>query len=112
MGGEILDAVLARMNDFGRIAQCGAISMYNASKPVPGPYNYMNVVIRRLKIQGFIVMDHADRFPPAYEKLATLHHEGKMNWKFHEDEGLENTLDAFRKLYSGSNYGKLLLKVA
>lgn len=112
VGGEILDAVLARMNDFGRIAQCGAISMYNASKPVPGPYNYMNVVIRRLKIQGFIVMDHADRFPPAYEKLATLHHEGKMNWKFHEDEGLENTLDAFRKLYSGSNYGKLLLKVA
>ncbi len=112
VGGQILDEVLARMNDFARIAQCGAISMYNATEPQPGPYNYMNVVIRRIKIQGFIVMDHMDRFPEAYEKLATLHHAGKMNWKFHEEEGLENVLNAFRKLYSGDNYGKLLLKVA
>lgn len=112
VGGEILDEVLARMNDFGRIAQCGAISMYNADKPMPGPYNYLNVIVRRIKIQGFIVLYHMDRFPEAYEKLATLHHEGKMNWKFHEDEGIENVLDAFRKLYSGDNYGKLLLKVA
>lgn len=112
VAGKILDEVMGRMNNFGRIAQSGAISMYNASKPQPGPYNYMNIVIRRLTIKGFIVMDHVDRYPAAYEKIASLHQAGKMNWKFHEDEGLENALDALRKLYSGDNYGKLLLKVA
>lgn len=112
VGGEILDAVLGQMNDFGRIAQCGAISMYNAARPVPGPYNYMNIVIRRLKIQGFIVLDHADRYPEAHAELARLRQQGKLAWHFDEEQGLENALDAFRKLYSGANTGKVLLKVA
>ncbi len=112
VGGDILDHVMGQMNDFGRIAQCGAISIYNAKKPVPGPYNYMNVVVRRLKIQGFIVMDYAARYPEAYTRLAELRHAGKLNWKLEEDQGIENTLSAFRKLYSGGNEGKMLLKVS
>ena len=111
VGGEILDAVLARMNNFGRIAQCGAISMYNADRPQPGPYNYLNIIMRRLKVQGFIVTDYHKRFGEAHQALAELRAAGKMNWKFHEERGLENALDAFRKLYSGDNYGKLLLHV-
>lgn len=112
VGGDILDAVLGRMNDFARVAQCGAISMYNADKPVPGPYNYINIVMRRIKIQGFIVLDHMDRYPEAFEVLAGLRNDGKLHWDFDLDEGLDNALTAFRKLYSGDNTGKMLLKVA
>lgn len=111
VGGAILGHVLARMNNFGRIAQCGAISMYNAAGPVPGPYNYMNVVVRRLKIQGFVITDYVERYPEAYKKLAELRHAGKVEWKLEQDAGIENVLSAFRKLYSGGNEGKLLLKV-
>lgn len=111
VGGDILGAVLGRMNDFGRIAQCGAISMYNEDKPQPGPHNYMNVVVRRLKIQGFVVTDFIKRYPEAYKVLASLRQQGELNWKLHEESGFENLLDAFRKLYSGGNEGKLLLRV-
>ncbi|MDN5875045.1 MAG: NADP-dependent oxidoreductase [Sinobacteraceae bacterium] len=112
VGGPILDAVLGRINDFGRVAQCGTISMYNAQQPVPGPYNYANVVLRRIKIQGFIVLDHRERYPEAHQELVRLRKAGKLHWSVHEDEGLKNALTVFRKLYSGGNQGKLLLKVA
>ncbi|MDN5938192.1 MAG: NADP-dependent oxidoreductase [Salinisphaera sp.] len=111
VGGDILSAVLGQVNDFARIAQCGAISTYNDEKPQPGPYNYVNVVIRRVKIQGFIVMDFMDRYPEAYGALAQLRAQGGLKWKIHEEQGLENMLNVFRKLFSGENEGKLLLKV-
>ncbi|MDN5873502.1 MAG: zinc-binding dehydrogenase, partial [Sinobacteraceae bacterium] len=69
-------------------------------------------VIRRLKIQGFIVMDFMDRYPEAYAELARLRGAGQLNWRFDHAQGLENALTAFRKLYSGANNGKMLLKVA
>jgi len=112
VGGSILDEVLGRMNNFGRVAQCGAISMYNADAPQPGPYNYLNIVVRRIKIQGFIVLDHIDRYPEAYEHMAGLRSQGKLNWKLEEDEGIESLLSAFRKLFSGENAGKMMVRVA
>ena len=61
-GGEILDAVLANINLKARIVLCGLISQYNASGPVPGPYNFANVLMKRARIEGFIIIDYLPRF--------------------------------------------------
>jgi NADPH-dependent curcumin reductase CurA len=112
VGGDILDTVLAQMNFRGRVAICGLISAYNATSPVPGPYNFRSVLVNRLRVQGFIVFDFIDRYPEAYEKLGTWHKEGKL--KFREDVregGLEAFPDVLKMLYTGENFGKLILKV-
>jgi NADPH-dependent curcumin reductase CurA len=100
------------MNFRGRVAICGLISAYNATSPVPGPYNFRSVLVNRLRVQGFIVFDFIDRYPEAYEKLGTWHKEGKL--KFREDVregGLEAFPDVLKMLYTGENFGKLILKV-
>jgi NADPH-dependent curcumin reductase CurA len=112
VGGDILDTVLAQMNFKGRVAICGLISAYNATSPVPGPYNFRSVLVNRLRIQGFIVFDFIKKYPEAYEKLGTWHKEGKL--KFKEDVregGLEAFPDVLKMLYTGENFGKLILKV-
>jgi NADPH-dependent curcumin reductase CurA len=112
VGGDILDAVLGRMNLFGRVVACGLISMYNATGPVPGPSHYSAILMKRLKIQGFIVLDYFSRFPEAYRALTDLHAHGKLKWRFHEVEGLEKADKTVRLLYQGGNRGKLLIKVS
>jgi NADPH-dependent curcumin reductase CurA len=112
VGGDILDTVLAQMNFRGRVAICGLISAYNATSPVPGPYNFRSVLVNRLRVQGFIVFDFIDKYPEAYEKLGTWHKEGKL--KFKEDVregGLEAFPEVLKMLYTGENFGKLILKV-
>ena len=112
VGGDIFDTVLAQMNFRGRVAICGLISAYNATSPVPGPYNFRSVLVNRLRIQGFIVFDFIKKYPEAYEKLGTWHKEGKL--KFKEDVregGLEAFPDVLKMLYTGENFGKLILKV-
>ncbi len=112
VGGEALDAVLVRMNNFGRIAQCGAVSAYNDGAKSAGPANYAQIVYRRLTVQGFIVFDYRERYPEAYAELTRLHDAGKLAWRLHEEQGLENAFSVLRKLYSGENFGKLMLKVS
>ena len=73
VGGEILDTVLSQMKLFGRIPVCGLISAYNAPTPPPGPRNLASVLINRLKMQGLIVFDWADRIPEAIRDLGTWH---------------------------------------
>ena len=111
VGGEILDTVLSQMNLFGRIPVCGLISAYNAPTPPPGPRNLASVLINRLKMQGLIVFDWADRIPEAIRDLGTWHKEGRL--KIREDVR-EGGLDAFpavlNLLYTGGNRGKLILK--
>jgi hypothetical protein len=112
VGGDILDTVLAQMNFKGRVAICGLISAYNATSPVPGPYNFRSVLVNRLRIQGFIVFDFIKKYPESYEKLGTWHKEGKL--KFKEDVregGREAFPDVLKMLYTGENFGKLILKV-
>lgn len=112
VGGDILDTVLAQMNFRGRVAICGLISAYNATSPVPGPYNFRSILVNRLRVQGFIVFDFIKKYPEAYEKLGTWHKEGKL--KFKEDVregGLEAFPDVLKMLYTGENFGKLILKV-
>jgi NADPH-dependent curcumin reductase len=91
---------------------CGLISMYNAKGPVAGPSHYSAILMKRLKVQGFIALDYIPRFAEAYRALTELHAHGKLKWRFHEVEGLENADKAVRLLYQGGNHGKLLIKVS
>jgi NADPH-dependent curcumin reductase CurA len=112
VGGDIFDTVLAQMNFKGRVAICGLISAYNATSPVPGPYNFRSVLVNRLRIQGFIVFDFIKKYPEAYEKLGIWHKEGKLTFKEDVREGgLEAFPDVLKMLYTGENFGKLILKV-
>lgn len=112
VGGEILDTVLPLMNTFGRIPLCGLISAYNATTPPPGPRNLRSVLTQRLKVQGLIVFDWADRIDEAIRDLGKWHAEGKL--KIREDVregGLDAFPDVLNLLYTGGNQGKLVLKV-
>lgn len=112
VGGEHLEATLSLMNDFGRIAVCGMISQYNASQPDPGPRNLALIIGRRLRLQGFIVSDHADRDADFYRDMAAWMGEGKIHWEETVVEGIEKAPDAFLGLFSGENLGKMLVKLA
>jgi len=112
VGGEMLDTALGQMNRFGRIVQCGMISLYNVEGPWGGPRRYSNILMKRLKIQGFIVLDFLPRYAEAYAALTDLYTRGQLKWRFHEVERLEQADKAVRLLYDGGNTGKLLVKVA
>jgi NADPH-dependent curcumin reductase len=112
VGGEILDTVLLQMNLFGRIPVCGLISAYNATAVPEGPKNLRAVLTQRLRMQGLIVFDWANRVPEAISQLGAWHKEGKL--KIREDVregGLETFPDVLNLLYTGGNLGKLVLKV-
>lgn len=111
VGGEILDTVMGQMNLFGRIVECGLISMYNATGALPGPRNYPRILMKRLKVQGFIASDSMAQFPESYRALTYLHAAGKLKWRLHEVQGLESAASAVKLLYDGGNNGKLLVKV-
>jgi hypothetical protein len=112
VGGEILDTVLMQMNVFGRIAVCGLISAYNATSLPEGPKNIRAVLTQRLRMQGLIVFDWADRAQEAITALGRWHKEGKLKLK--EDVrsgGIDAYPDVLNLLYTGGNFGKLVLKV-
>jgi len=112
VGGEILDTVLMQMNLFGRIPVCGLISAYNATELPPGPKNIRAVLTQRLRMQGLIVFDWANRVPEAIAQLGAWYKEGKL--KIREDVregGIDAYPDVLNLLYTGGNLGKLVLKV-
>ncbi len=112
VGGEALDEVLARINQGARVVLCGAISRYEEAELPPGPKNYFNLVLKRGRMEGFIVLDYADRFPEAIEKLAGWLGEGRVRQQEDVQEGLENAPRTLMRLFRGENFGKQLLKVA
>lgn len=110
VGGPILDAVLPLMNTFGRIALCGLISAYSATSPPPGPTQLRCVLTQRLRMQGLIVFDWADRIPEAIRELSQWHAGGDLILR----EDVRNAdLAAFpaivNDLYTGANNGKLVI---
>ncbi|MGP1283207.1 MAG: NADP-dependent oxidoreductase [Parasphingopyxis sp.] len=111
VGGAILDASLAHMKDFGRVVICGLISSYNAKDPVPGPYMFRNVIMRRLTIRGFVILDHAERLPEVMNVLVGRMAEGRLTMPVHIVEGLDAAPDALNLLYTGGNTGKLLVRI-
>jgi NADPH-dependent curcumin reductase CurA len=112
VGGKIMDAVISRMNNFGRVALCGMISTYNQDGPPSGPTDFGRVLMRRLLIKGFIVIDYLPRAAEAYAELGPLVASGELKWKAHVVEGLESAVDALGRLFTGDHDGKLLVQVS
>ncbi|RMF13423.1 MAG: NADP-dependent oxidoreductase, partial [Alphaproteobacteria bacterium] len=111
VGGAILDAALAHIAHHGRIVVCGAISQYNTARPA-GPSRYLNLILRRARMEGFIVTDFAAEFPKAQKRLAQWIREGEIVYREDVQTGFENAPRTFLRLFSGANRGKQLLKVA
>jgi len=113
VGGPTLDAALANIAMHARIALCGAISQYNvmSADGMVGPRNYMQLLVKRARMEGFVVLDYADRFADAIAEMAGWLDEGRMILDEHVVEGIENFPGALRMLFDGSNTGKLIVKV-
>ena len=109
VGGAILDAALARMNPFGRIAVCGMISGYDG-QPIPLSQPSL-ILTSRLRIEGFIVSEHMEVWPEALTELGTMVATGKLKYRESVAEGLESAPDAFLGLLKGKNFGKQLVKL-
>lgn len=112
VGGPILEAALGRLALRGRIVVCGGISGYNDLQAAAGPRNYLNLVVQRGRMEGFLVFDYEARFPEAATAIAAWVRAGKI--KDHVDiaEGLESAPGALQRLFTGANKGKQLIKVA
>jgi len=113
VGGEILDAVLTRINRKARIIICGAISQYNNTTPIEGPKNYLSLLVNRARMEGIVVFDYADRYHLAVAEMAGYLKDGRMKSK---EDVVEGGVAAFPaalpKLFTGENFGKLVLQVA
>ena len=112
VGGPILNDVLGYLAVHARIAICGAISQYNATELPPGPGNYITLLTKRSRMEGFIVTDFAPRFQEAITELAQWVLQGRLKHREDIVEGLENAPKAIHKLFDGSNDGKLIIKVS
>lgn len=112
VGGDHLEAALACSKTFARFAMCGMISQYNNTGPAPGIKNLGVIVPRSLKLEGFIVSNHLDMNPAFQKDIGQWIAEGKVKWRETIDEGVENAPNAFLKLFSGDNFGKMLVKLS
>jgi len=109
VGGPVFDAVLARMNAFGRIALCGMISGYDG-EPIPLKQPQL-LLTNRLTLRGFIVSEHMDLWPQALKELGTLVATGKLKYRETIANGIESAPEAFLGLLKGKNFGKQLVKL-
>lgn len=112
IGGDTLDAALANLGRGARVVICGAISQYNNDGGAPlGPKNYMKIVTARGYMTGIIVFDYYHQYPQAIAEIAQWLKEGKIQYREHVVEGIENFAKALLMLYNGENFGKLVLKI-
>ena len=111
VGGDILDTVLSRLAPKARVVICGAISQYNNTTPIKGPSNYLSLLVNRARMEGFVVMDYAARFAAAGQEMAGWMSEGKLKSREDIVEGLDTFPETLQKLFSGENFGKLILKI-
>ncbi len=111
VGGDHLQAALNSMNPYGRIAACGMIASYNNAQPAPGPNNLMLIVGKKIRINGFIVSDHADWREAFLADMVPWIQQGKIKSQETVVEGIDNAVDAFLALFSGDNFGKMVVKL-
>jgi NADPH-dependent curcumin reductase CurA len=111
VGGEILDIALNNIGDGARVVLCGGISRYNETGPLPGPVNYFNLIYRRARMEGFIVLDYVERFPAALHDLLGHLRRGELQSRETITEGFERLPEALIALFRGGNIGKQLVKV-
>ncbi|WP_409429408.1 NADP-dependent oxidoreductase [Mycobacterium sp. SMC-11] len=112
VGGDIMDAIFARVNVGARIALCGLISGYNETNPPPGPRAFGNLLIQRATVKGFIVLDHFLRASEANTEISELIAAGKLTPLETVVEGFEQLPTAINMLFDGKNVGKLVVKVS
>jgi len=111
VGGDILEAAIGAINQNARIVLCGGIAGYNDVEPRPGPRNLMNLVIKRARMEGFIVIDYRSRFGEGIAQLAQWVAEGKLRQLDTVVKGLDQAPSALNMLFTGANTGKLMIEV-
>ena len=111
VGGDQLEAAISALRPFGRVVACGAISRYNDERPEPGPRNLSLVVTNRLRIEGFIVLDHFARLRDFLAEVGPWVRDGSLQYRETIVDGLENLPAAFAGLFRGDNVGKMLVRV-
>ncbi|ASJ96262.1 NADP-dependent oxidoreductase [Shewanella marisflavi] len=112
VGGEHLAAALDNMNDHGRIAVCGMIAQYNDTEPTPGPSNLAYIIMKKLRIEGFIVFEHWQHYGEFTQQMSQWLANGQVKAEQTIYEGLDNAPAAFIGLFEGKNRGKMLVKLA
>jgi NADPH-dependent curcumin reductase CurA len=112
VGGDHLEAAIGQMRLYGRIVACGSMSRYNDVEAAAGPRNLFMVVTKRLRMQGYIIRDHYERFPEFFEKAQEWVRDGRLRYRETVIEGIENAPRAFLGLLRGENIGKMLVQVA
>lgn len=112
VGGEILEAVLWHMRDYGRIALCGMIADYNEQEPQPGPRGMMLMIGRRLSMRGFIVTDHPEACEEYVGKAIGWISDGQLKYRETVAEGIENAAQAFIDMLKGGNTGKQIVQLS
>ena len=112
VGGSVLDTVLTRLRRHARVVVCGAISQYNNTQPVRGPANYLSLLVNRARMEGMVVFDYADRYPQAVADIAGWMREGRLKSREDIVDGIDSFNDRLLMLFSGANFGKLILRVA
>ena len=111
VGGDIMIAVFNRLKVHGRMAVCGLVSSYNATKAPPSP-NFARIITHRLQVQGFLVLDYAPRAREMVAEMGPWLADGRVKWKVHVDDGLDGAVDSLNRLFTGDHDGKLLVRVS
>jgi NADPH-dependent curcumin reductase CurA len=111
VGGPILDAVLGNMAHYGRVAVCGMVAGYDSDTPMPGPAQFDQVLMRRLRIEGFFIPDFLERGAEFLPQLRAWLDAGTLSVRFDETNGLENVLTAYERMLTGKNIGKVVVRL-
>ena len=111
VGGETLDAALMNLNKDATVVFCGSISSYNSSEPVPGPYNWWQVLARSVTVKGYLISDYLTRFGEGQAQLTQWLQADQLTFKEHIVDGFDHCLEAYNLLFEGKNNGKLMVKV-
>ncbi|MDP3673527.1 MAG: NADP-dependent oxidoreductase [Novosphingobium sp.] len=111
VGGPILDAVLPNMAHYGRVAICGMVATYDSDEALPGPARFDQILMRRLRVEGFFIPDFLERGAEFLPILRQWYDEGKLTIRFDETRGLDNVLLAYERMMTGRNIGKVIVDV-
>ncbi len=111
VGGPLLDAVLPNMAHYGRVAICGLVAAYDADAPLPGPARFDQILMRRLRVEGFFIPDFLHRGAEFMPRLRAWFDVGDLVATIDETQGLENTLVAYDRMLTGKSLGKVVVKL-
>jgi NADPH-dependent curcumin reductase CurA len=111
VGGEILEAALAKLRMNSRVVICGAISQYNNKSKMKGPSNYLSLLVNRATMKGMVVFDYKNDYPMAIKQISEWFEQGKLKSNESIFEGIDNFYEIFLKLFNGNKRGKLILKI-